>query len=150
MPSRRWGALSDKIGRKPVYIAGALLQVLAIIPFFLAINQDSYWLTQIAMVMVITFGHSMCYAPQASFFPELFPTHIRCSGIALIWQVGSLIGSGVLGLVAVKILQMTGGHYYGMAAYVIVLGVISVIGLALMPETAPRRRQGEYQQWEQH
>jgi uncharacterized membrane protein len=77
---------------------------------------------------------------QASFFPELFPTHIRCSGIALIWQVGSLIGSGVLGLVAVKILQMTGGHYYGMAAYVIVLGVISVIGLALMPETAPRRR----------
>lgn len=144
------GALSDKIGRKPVYITGALLQVIAIIPFFLAINQDSYWLTQIAMVMVITFGHSMCYAPQASFFPELFPTHIRCSGIALIWQIGSLIGSGVLGLVAVKILQMTGGHYYGMAAYVIVLGVISVIGLALMPETAPRRRQGEYQQWGQH
>lgn len=141
------GALSDRMGRKPVFITGALIQVVAIIPFFLAINQDTYWMTQIAMILVITFGHSMCYAPQASFFPELFPTHIRCSGIALIWQVGSLIGSGVLGLVAVKILQMTGGHYYGMAAYVIVLGVISIIGLLLMPETAPNRRKSEYQHW---
>ena len=141
------GALSDRIGRKPVYIAGALLQVIAIIPFFMAINQDIYWLTQIAMIVVITLGHSMCYAPQASYFPELFPTHIRCSGIALIWQIGSLVGSGVLGLVAVKILQMTGGHYYGMASYVIVLGIISVIGLLTMPETAPKRRHGEYQRW---
>lgn len=141
------GALCDRVGRKPVYIIGTLLQVAFIIPFFLMINQDSYWLTQIAMIVVITFGHSMCYAPQASFFPELFPTHIRCSGIALIWQVGSLIGSGILGLVAVKILQMTGGHYYGLAGYVMVLGVVSAIGLVLMPETAPRKRKGEYQQW---
>lgn len=141
------GELSDRIGRKPVFITGALIQVIAIIPFFLAINQYSYWMTQMAMILVITFGHSMCYAPQASFFPEQFPTHIRCSGIALIWQIGSLIGSGVLGLVAVKILQMTGGHYYGIAAYVIVLGVISIIGLFLMPETAPNRRKGEYQYW---
>ena len=144
------GALSDKTGRKPVYIAGALLQVVAIVPFFMAINQDSYWLTQLAMIVVITFGHSMCYAPQASYFPELFPTHIRCSGIALIWQMGSLIGGGVLGLVAVKILQLTDGHYYGMAAYVIVLGVISVIGLLALPETAPGRRHGEYQAWSKH
>ena len=82
------GALCDKIGRKPVYIMGALIQVIMIIPFFLAINQDNFWLTQLVMIIVISFGHSMCYAPQASFFPELFPTHIRCSGIALIWQIG--------------------------------------------------------------
>jgi len=102
------------------------------------------------MILVITFGHSMCYAPQASYFPELFPTHIRCSGIALIWQTGSLIGSGILGLVAVKILQMTDGHYYGMAAYVIILGIISIIGLISMPETAPGRLKREYQSWDKH
>ena len=102
------------------------------------------------MIIVISFGHSMCYAPQASFFPELFPTHIRCSGIALIWQLGSLIGSGVLGLVAVKILQVTGGHYYGMAIYVIVLGIISIGGLILMPETAPQKLKSEYQEWTKH
>lgn len=91
------GSLCDRIGRKPVYIMGALLQVVMIIPFFLAINQDNFWLTQLVMILVLSFGHSMCYAPQASYFPELFPTHIRCSGIALIWQLGSLIGSGILG-----------------------------------------------------
>ena len=144
------GSLCDKIGRKPVYIIGALLQVVMIIPFFLAINQDSFWLTQIVMILVLSIGHSMCYAPQASYFPELFPTHIRCSGIALIWQLGSLIGSGSLGLVAVKFLQVTGGHYYGLATYVIVLGVISIIGLLMMPETAPQRLKREYQQWQKH
>lgn len=144
------GALSDKIGRKPVYLMGALLIVIAIVPFFLALQQNSYWLTQIAMIVALTLGHSMCYAPQASWFPELFPTHIRCSGIAVIWQVGSLIGSGVLGLVAVKILQMTDGHWYGLALYVAVLGVISVVGLLRLPETAPRRRNGEYHEWQQH
>ncbi|MEL7627431.1 MFS transporter [Pectobacterium aroidearum] len=141
------GHLSDKIGRKPIYIIGSLLQIVMIVPFFLAINQDSYWLTQIVMIMVLTIGHSMCYAPQASFFPELFPTHIRCSGIALIWQIGSLIGSGVLGLLAVKILQVTDGHYYGLATYVIVLGVISIIGLLFMPETAPKRIKRELHSW---
>ncbi|MDF7658841.1 MFS transporter [Erwiniaceae bacterium L1_54_6] len=144
------GALSDKIGRKPVYMIGALLIVLSIVPFFLALSQNSYWLTQIAMIVALTLGHSMCYAPQASWFPELFPTHIRCSGIAVIWQVGSLIGSGVLGLVAVKILQVTDGHWYGLAIYVAVLGVISVIGLLRLPETAPGRRNGEYQEWQSH
>ncbi|EFO4212436.1 TPA: MHS family MFS transporter [Escherichia coli] len=144
------GALCDKIGRKPVYITGTIIQIVTIIPFFLSINQDNFWLTQLAMIIVITLGHSMCYAPQASFFPELFPTHIRCSGIALIWQLGSLIGSGILGLVAVKILQITAGHYYGLASYVIVLGIVSVMALFMMPETAPQRLKYEYHEWHKH
>lgn len=142
------GALSDRIGRKPVYLMGALLIVFSIVPFFLALQQNSYWLTQIAMIVALTLGHSMCYAPQASWFPELFPTHIRCSGIAVIWQIGSLIGSGILGLAAVKILQVTDGHWYGLAIYVGVLGVLSLVGLARLPETAPGRREAEYHSWQ--
>ena len=141
------GKLSDKVGRKPVYMAGALLLVVGIIPFFLVLKQDTFWMTQIAMILALTFGHSMCYAPQASYFPELFPTRIRCSGIALIWQIGSLIGSGVLGLVAVKILQVSGGDYHGLAIYMMVLGIISMLGLMMMPETAPEVRGSEYHSW---
>ena len=51
------GALSDKIGRKPVYMMGALLIVIAIVPFFYALSQNSYWLTQIAMIVALTPQH---------------------------------------------------------------------------------------------
>ncbi|WP_147198840.1 MFS transporter [Pantoea sp. CCBC3-3-1] len=141
------GKLSDRIGRKPVYMTGALLLTLSIFPFFIAMSQNIYWISQLAMIVVLTLGHSMCYAPQASWFPELFPTHIRCSGIALIWQTGSLIGGGVLGLTAVKILQMSGGHYYGLAAYVVILGLVSLYGISHLPETAPVKRGKELHSW---
>lgn len=141
------GNLSDRIGRKPVYIIGSILLVVFIVPFFMLINLNQYWTTQIAMLIVLPLGHAMCYAPQASFFPELFPTHIRCSGIALIWQIGSLIGGGILGLCAIKILQIYSGHYTGLAIYVASLGILSIIGLVLLPETAPLKRKSEYNSW---
>lgn len=50
-------------------------------------------------------------------------------------------------LAAVKILQMTDGHWYGLALYVAVLGIISVIDLFRLPEIAPSRRNGEYHHW---
>ena len=70
--------------------------------------------------------------------PELFPHSLQRYRGDL--AIGSLIGSGVLGLVAVKILQVTHGHWYGLALYVAVLGVISLFGLLRLPETAPARR----------
>lgn len=143
------GHLSDRIGRRRVYFMGTLLITLAIVPWFMVLQTGNGWLTQLAMIVVLTLGHSMCYAPQAAWFPELFPAHIRCSGIALIWQMGSLIGGGILGLTAIKILQISGGHYGGLAIYMIVLGLLSLIGISLLPETAPAKRQGEYQDWQQ-
>ncbi len=70
------GALCDKVGRKPVYIIGALLQVVLIVPFFLAINQDSFWLTQLVMILVLSVGHSMCYAPQGPLISLSFSRRI--------------------------------------------------------------------------
>ncbi|ARP82716.1 MFS transporter [Bordetella genomosp. 8] len=142
------GWLSDRYGRRPVYMAGALVQVLMVVPFFLMLNSGDRLLTHLAMILVLSVGHALCYAPQASMFPELFPTRVRCSGIALIWQIGSLIGSGILGLVAVKIIQSSGGHYAGLAVYMLVLGVASLAALRLLPETAPVRRGGaDLQDW---
>lgn len=144
------GHLSDRIGRRRVYLLGTLLLTLAIVPWFMALEVNNGWLTQLAMIVVLTLGHSMCYAPQASWFPELFPSHIRCSGIALIWQIGSLVGGGILGLTAIKILQMSGGHYGGLAIYMIVLGLLSLIGITCLPETAPGVRGEEHHDWHQH
>ncbi|AOB32097.1 MFS transporter [Bordetella sp. H567] len=136
------GLLSDRFGRRPVYMAGALVQIVMVVPFFLMLNSGDRLLTHLAMILVLSVGHALCYAPQASMFPEMFPTRVRCSGIALIWQIGALIGSGILGLVAVKIIQASGGHYGGLAAYMLALGIASLLALRLLPETAPARRGG--------
>ena len=141
------GALSDRIGRRTTFIAGAVLQVLLVVPLFHAVDSGNRLAIQAAMILAISIGHSLCYAPQASFFPELFPARVRCSGIALIWQIGSLIGSGVLGLVAVKLIQATHGNSVGLVIYVALLGIVSAICLFLLPETAPARRGGDLHDW---
>jgi MFS family permease len=141
------GALSDRIGRRTTFIAGAVLQVLLVVPLFHAVDSGNRLAIQAAMILAISIGHSLCYAPQASLFPELFPARVRCSGIALIWQIGSLIGSGVLGLVAVKLIQATHGNSIGLVIYVALLGIVSAICLVLLPETAPARRGGDLHDW---
>jgi MHS family shikimate/dehydroshikimate transporter-like MFS transporter len=141
------GALSDRIGRRTTFIAGAVLQVLLVVPLFHAVDSGNRLAIQTAMILAISIGHSLCYAPQASLFPELFPARVRCSGIALIWQIGSLIGSGVLGLVAVKLIQATHGNSIGLVIYVALLGIVSAICLFLLPETAPARRGGDLHDW---
>jgi len=141
------GALSDRIGRRTTFIAGAVLQVLLVVPLFHAIDSGNRIAIQAAMILAISVGHGLCYAPQASLFPELFPARVRCSGIALIWQIGSLIGSGVLGLVAVKLIQATHGNSIGLIIYVVLLGVISAVCMVLLPETAPARRGGDLHDW---
>ncbi|MFP6562072.1 MFS transporter [Paraburkholderia sp. B3] len=141
------GALSDRIGRRATFIAGAVLQVLLVWPLFHAIDSGSRFAIQIVMILAITVGHSLTYAPQASLFPELFPARVRCSGIALIWQIGSLIGSGLLGLVAVKLIQATGGDSIGLVVYVAVPGIVSTISVLLLPETAPARLGTDLHDW---
>ncbi|CAE6758855.1 MFS transporter [Paraburkholderia haematera] len=141
------GALSDRIGRRPTFIAGALLHVALVVPFFMAIDSGNRAAIQLVMILAISVGHSLCYAPQAALFPELFPARVRCSGIALIWQIGSLLGSGVLGLLAVKLIQATHGNSLALILYVAVLGIVSAASLFALPETAPRRRGGDLHDW---
>jgi MHS family shikimate/dehydroshikimate transporter-like MFS transporter len=142
------GRLTDKVGRKPVYLAAAVLNLALIWPAFLAVESESFAVITALLIAGLAFGHSGSYAPQASLFPELFPAQARYSGVSVVWQFGSMIASGPFTVVATALLVAGNGSYQWSALYIAVLVMISIIAIQFLPETAPARRGGrEYATW---
>lgn len=132
-----FGALSDRIGRRPVYLGGALLNVVLAFPMFWLVYTDRQDLIWLGLVCVLTVGHSAMYGPQAAFFAEQFPTRLRATGISFVQQIGALIGS-VGGLAAGWLLVLGNGTPWLLAGYVVFVGLVTLVCVFLLPETAPR------------
>jgi len=142
------GWLTDRVGRKPVFWSAAVLNLVLIVPSFLAVRTGDTWLVTILLIVGLGLGHGGVYAPQASYFPELFDASVRYSGVSVVWQFGSMIASGPFTVVAAALLLAGHGSFTWDALYVAVLALISVVALRWLPETAPRRLGGrEYAKW---
>lgn len=132
-----FGALSDRIGRRPVYIGGALLNIVLAFPVFWLVYTDREDLIWLGLVAAISLGHSAMYGPQAAFFAELFPTRMRATGVSFVQQIGALIGS-VGGLAAGWLLALGNGTPWMLAGYVVLVGLVTLVCTFLLHETAPR------------
>jgi MFS family permease len=142
------GWLTDRVGRKPVFWSAAVLNLVLIVPSFLAVRTGDMWLVTLLLVVGLGLGHGGVYAPQASYFPELFDATVRYSGVSVVWQFGSMIASGPFTVVAAALLLAGHGSFTWDALYVAVLALISIVALRWMPETAPRKLGGrEYAYW---
>jgi MFS family permease len=121
-----WALLSDRIGRRPPYLFGALAGVLALALFFVAAGTGS----AIAVVASIVFGvnvvHDAMYGPQAAWFAELFDTRVRYSGSSLGYQIGAVLSGGFAPLIAAALLAVGGGRPWLIVAYFAVLAAITV------------------------
>jgi MFS transporter, MHS family, shikimate and dehydroshikimate transport protein len=130
-----YGWLSDRVGRRPVYLFGAIFTGLFAFPFFWLVNSSNTGLMILAVVAALVGGHSAMYGPQASFFSELFGVKVRYSGASLGYQLASVIAGGLSPLIATSLLRRTGGSFY-IAVYVIGLAVITTLAVFLATETA--------------
>jgi MFS family permease len=129
-----WGALSDKIGRRPVYLFGAAFTLLFAFPFFWLINTKMTILVWLAIVLALAVGHAAMYGPQAAFLPELFGTRIRYSGIAFSRELASVFAGALSPFVATALLAWA-GNYWPIAVYVAAMALITVVAVYLAPET---------------
>lgn len=131
-----FGALSDRIGRKPVYILGAAFIALFGLPLFLLVNTGSAMLIVLAMILAMVIGHDSLAGVQSSWFPELFHASKRTSGASLGYQ-GAAVVAGFVPFVATGLLAVWG--WVGVSLLVVAVGLISLVAAFITPETAPMK-----------
>src|SRR5256884_9873133 len=137
-----WGALSDRLGRRPVYLWGAVAGGILAFPFFWLLETGRPAPIWLAFVLAITLGHDAMYAPPASLFAELFPPRGRDSRASLASQLGSVFSGGLSPLIATALLARTGGKSWPgslyMGALVLITGVAGLAARGAHPAGLPR------------
>jgi MHS family shikimate/dehydroshikimate transporter-like MFS transporter len=127
--------LSDRIGRRPVYIFGALFSAACAFPFFLLVNTREPLLIYAAFIIEMGIGSGAMFGPQAVYFAELFGPRLRYSGFAFARELGSIIAGGPSPLIAAALVGWMSGAPWGVACYVIVLCIITTVAVWCGPET---------------
>ena len=136
-----FGALSDRIGRKPIMLAGCLLAVLTYVPIYTAMSALSSpprvaALTGLVFIQVLFV--TMVYGPIAAFLVEFFPAKIRYTSLSLPYHLGNGVFGGLTPFIATAIVTATGNRYAGLAYPIAVAAMTFIIGACLLPETRHR------------
>ncbi len=130
-----FGWLSDQVGRRPVYLAGAVISGAAVFPFFrLLQTRDLVWIS-VGLCLVSAVAKTMMTAAQSAWLAEMFPARVRYTGFSLAREVTSPISGGLAPVVAVALLAAGHGSPHLVSGYVIVLSAITACAVYLGPET---------------
>jgi MFS family permease len=130
-----WGHLSDRWGRRSLYLAGAIISMAYAFPFFWLMGLGSVAIVWVALVLGVNIGHDLMYGPQAAWYSEMYGSHVRYSGASLAYQFASIAG-GIAPLVATKLMATQG--ILAVAGYVSFTLLISAVAAFLAPETRHR------------
>lgn len=129
-----FGALSDRVGRKPVYAMGAISAAAWAFAFFPLLDTGSPAIIITAVVVALA-THAAMYGPQAAFIAELFSTRLRYSGASMGYQIAGIFGGALAPIIAIQLVSTTGSSL-AVSWYVLAMVVITLIGLAFAPETS--------------
>lgn len=130
-----FAALSDRIGRRPVYMFGALAGVALAFPFFWLVETKEWIYITLAFVLARAVVTAAMFGPQASYFAELFPPQRRFAGFAFARELGSLLAGGPAPFLATALVAWASGSWWPVSIYVIVLSLLTTWAIWAGPET---------------
>lgn len=134
VPAQFWAAgLSDKIGRKQVYLWGAALSGMWAFALFPLVDTGNIYIVTGAISVGLIFT-GMQYGPQAAFFTELFSTEVRYSGASLGYQIGAILGGALAPTIAVMLWNTYGVAY--VSVYMAVAALATLICVSRLSETS--------------
>jgi MFS family permease len=137
-----FGYISDLIGRRRMYIIGALTVAIFGFIYFGLLDTAAPALVFIAIVLSLI-PHDMQYGPQAALIAEAFTPRLRYSGASLGYQLASILAGGPGPIIATALFARFHSGY-SIAAYIAVCAVISIIATALMPDYTGKDVSAEY------
>ncbi|WP_350300059.1 MFS transporter [Peribacillus frigoritolerans] len=123
------GNLSDKIGRKKLFIGGTIGMALFAFPYFWLLQQKSVLLLIVATVIGLGVIWAPITAVLGTMFSEIFDAKIRYTGITLGYQIGAALAGGTAPLVATALLDRFNNSYVPVALYIIFASVLSLAAI---------------------
>jgi MHS family shikimate/dehydroshikimate transporter-like MFS transporter len=129
-----FGWISDKIGRRPLFIVGALFTIVFAFPLFWMLESKSTAVIFIAIMIAMNFGHGMMFASESCYFPELFGPRVRYSGATFGFQLSAAIGGGFAPILATAMAGYIGGTT-GVSIMLIILGLVTLVAALAAHET---------------
>lgn len=143
------GALSDRVGRKPVFTAGVFMTMAFAFPFFLLLDLHATWAVYAAVIIGLAIVWPPVTATLGTLMSETFSTRVRYTGVTLGYQVGAALAGGSAPLIATWLLREFDGSWTPIAFYMIFLSVIGLgsaiaSGPVVRKETADLKASGRW------
>ena len=129
-----FGGLSDRVGRRPVYAAGAVAAAIWAFAFFPLLDTGNSLVVVLTVVVALA-THAAMYGPQAAFVAEMFSTRLRYSGASMGYQIAGIFGGALAPIIAIKLVDSTGSAF-AVSVYVAAALLLTLVALAFAPETS--------------
>ncbi|MCK1592573.1 MHS family MFS transporter [Bradyrhizobium sp. 169] len=132
------GALSDRIGRRPLIVAGLLLAAALYVPIYMGIASATAahnYVVVTALILAQLIFVALVYGPNAAFLVELFPARLRYTSLSLPYHIGTGIFGGFVPLISLSLVSYTGNIYAGLIYPIAIALMTAAVNVLCLPKT---------------